>query len=239
MTTPDRKPLDGLPEGVKDVATRVMGPLLDIPSATERGRRALARYSRFVSTMKLVLPLVAGLLVAMVAIWPKFQGQDNRFQVGVGAVRAHEALDPSMIRPRYVGIDNGNLPYSIAAELAKNVVKGTEQVELDAPKADMTLKDGTWLALTADTGLYNRDEKLLTLEGGVNMFHDSGYEIKTTQAIVDLGQGAAAGDKPVEGHGPFGELNSQGFRMENKGSKIFFTGKSRVVIYPGFESSIE
>ena len=213
--------------------------ILDSPAATARRRRSLVRYSRFVSTMKFLLPVAAVLLVTAVAIWPQLQSQDRRFRVGFGTVNARETMDPGMINPRYVGIDEGNLPYSITADLAKNVVQGNEAIELEMPKADMTLKDGSWLVLTAENGIYSRDRKSLVLDGAVNLFHDSGYEIRTQEARIDLERGAAAGNRQVDGHGPFGELRSEGFLLENQGSKITFTGKAKLIIYPGFGNPVE
>ncbi len=220
---------------VKGGAVRVTGPSLDIPAATARSRRALTRYSRFVNTAKFILPLVAGLLIALVAVWPKLQPQERQFSLGFGAsVSAREAMDPGMLNPRYVGIDDGNMPFSITADLAKSGSIESGTVELEMPKADVVLEDGTWLVLTAENGVYSRGEKSLLLNGAVNLFHDSGYEIRTERAKIDLDLGAASGDTRVDGHGPFGELRSEGFRLESKGRKIHFTGKSRLVIYPGF-----
>ena len=240
MTESLRQQDSGSPERVKSAAVRVMGPMLDIPTASERGRRRLVRYSRFVSAMKLILPVVAGLLILLVAVWPQLQPPENRFSVDFGSVRANdESLDPAMIRPRYVGIDNGNMPFSVTADLAKNLSLGSEEIELDMPKADITLKDGTWLAMAAETGIYSRDSKMLALDGGVNLFHDSGYEIRTPMATIELETGSASGDRPVEGHGPFGELRSQGFQLEDKGARILFTGKAKLVLYPGYEDAGE
>ena len=220
---------------VKAGATRVIGPSLDIPATTARSRRALNRYSRFVNTAKFILPLIAGLLIALVAVWPKLQPQERQFSLGFGvSANAREAADPGMLNPRYIGIDDGNMPFSITADLAKSGSGKSGTVELEMPKADVVLEDGTWLVLTAESGVYSRDEKNLALSGAVNLFHDSGYEIRTERATIDLDRGAASGETRVDGHGPFGELRSEGFQLESKGRKIHFTGKSRLVIYPGF-----
>ncbi len=134
-----------------------------------------------------------------------------------------------------MGIDKNAQPFSITADLAKNLAKGTATVELEMPKADMTLDDGTWLVLTADTGIYSRETRTLELVGAVNLFHDSGYEIRTAKARIDFVQGAAAGTDPVRGHGPFGELVAEGFDLKNKGKIIRFTGKSTLVLFPGID----
>ena len=39
----------------------------------------------------------------------------------------------------------------------------------------------------------------------------------------------------MEGQGPFGDLNGEGFVLREKGKTIIFTGKARLLIYPGIE----
>lgn len=199
--------------------------------------RVRARYSpwhsRFVSMMKFLLPSAAAVLIILVIVWPYLQATDSRFRIGFAALRTGDAEDPAMINPRYMGTDKSDQPFSITADLAKNLLNESATVELEMPKADITLEDGTWLVLTAETGVYARDSKTLELVGAVTLFHDSGYEFKTSKAHIDLAAGAAAGDQPVEGQGPFGTLQAEGFRLIDKGKVIHFTGKSRMVLYNG------
>jgi lipopolysaccharide export system protein LptC len=44
-------------------------------------------------------------------------------------------------------------------------------------------------------------------------------------------QGEASGDKPVTGQGPVGTIRSAGFRILERGKRVIFTGKSRLVLY--------
>ena len=100
------------------------------------------------------------------------------------------------------------------------------------PKADVTLSDGSWLVLTANSGVYNQKRKFLNLEGAVNLFHDSGYEFNTKKADLDLKRGIAKSNQPVKGQGPFGQLQAEGFRIEDKGNIILFSGKSKLTLFP-------
>ncbi len=197
-----------------------------------RVRRHAPGYSRFVVIMKLLLPTIALLLVGLVAVWPYLQSTDNRFRIGFSALKAREAKDPAMVNARYVGTDKDNQPFSVTADLAKNLMAGGAELELEMPKADITLEDGTWLVLTAESGIYNRQTGTLDLIGAVNLFHDSGYEINTDKAIIALDKGIAVGTEPVFGQGPFGNLTAEGFRLEDKGKYIVFTGKAKLVLYP-------
>lgn len=190
-------------------------------------------YSRFVSAMKLLLPMVALLLIILVVAWPYLKTQSNRFRLGfVSMGGLGGAEDPAMLNPRYMGTDSNSQPYSVTADIAKNLLKANSAVQLEMPKADISLKDGSWLVMTAETGVYARNNKILDLAGRVNLFHDSGYEFSTEKARVDLNEGIAYGEVPVEGQGPFGDLKAEGFRLIGKNKTIFFTGKAKLIIYP-------
>jgi len=198
--------------------------------------QAMARrptsYSRFVITMKVALPIVALALVGLLFLWPQVKVSNIRLSVGLASFKAANPESPSMVNARFVGSDSRDQAFSITADLAKNILLGKSKVELEMPKADLAMQDGSWLAMTAKTGLYDQKGKSLALDGAVNLFHDSGYEFNTETALVDLEGGVAAGDKPVQGQGPFGRLTAEGFRIENMGKTMLFTGKAKLTIYP-------
>jgi len=194
-------------------------------------------YSRFVQMMKVLLPVVAALLIILILVWPYLRSEDLRFRLSFAALTANQNEDPSMVNPRFLGIDKENKAYSITADLARNLAAGSSSVELEMPKADITLDDGTWLVLTANSGIFRQAKKTLDLTGAVNLFHDSGYEFKSSKAEIDLQKGVASGSEAVRGHGPFGEMQGEGFRLFDKGKTIIFTGKSKLVIFPGLGKS--
>lgn len=205
--------------------------------------RARARqpkwYSRFVRMMKFLLPMVALLLIVLILVWPYLKTEDIGFRISFAALTADQTEDPSMVNPRYLGFDKDNQSYSITADLARKLAQGSMSVELEMPKADLTLEDGSWLVVTAESGVFRRLEKTLSLTGAVNLFHDSGYEFRTQRARVDLEKGTAEGDAPVRGQGPFGDLQGEGFRLLDKGKTIIFTGKSKLVLYPGLGKPVK
>ena len=104
--------------------------------------------------MKYFLPVVAVFLVLLIFAWPFLQSEDLRFRLTFAALTADQDEEPSMINPRFLGIDKENLTYSITADLARNLTLGTPSVELEMPKADIALSDGSWLVLTAKNGVF-------------------------------------------------------------------------------------
>lgn len=192
----------------------------------------IARYSRYVNFMKFILPLMALALVAAITIWPQLQVMDTSFSIALSNAKLSTKEGLSMVNARFVGVDLKKKPFSITADIAKNLLKDLTQIELEMPKADITVSDGSWLVLTANSGVYNQKRKFLNLEGEVNLFHDSGYEFKTNKASIDLDQGIAISNEPVKGQGPFGQLQAEGFQIENKGNKFSFLGKSKLILFP-------
>lgn len=190
------------------------------------------RYSLFVHWMKLLLPALACALILLVVAWPQIAPDEKLFQVEPIKNAAQEAQNLNMINARFSGFDDKEQPFTVTADMATQRPGEKNRVELQRPKADITLQDGTWLALTAKVGYYDRETELLDLAGAVNLFHDEGFEVRTEKAQVDLRNGVASGDLPVESQGPSGTLTAEGFRVLDKGDTVIFTGQSKMVLYP-------
>jgi lipopolysaccharide export system protein LptC len=211
-----------------DALTRPPGAAAARPS----GGRAGGGYTRFVALMKVALPLAAGILVLLVVIWPQLQKRSEGFRLEAAGPTLPDSQGQDMINARYNGIDQEGRPYTVTAESATQPESQSDAVNLTAPKADLTTDGGAWLALSAETGLYHRKASALDLAGNVNGFHDQGYEFYTRTARVDLKAGTAAGDDPVAGHGPLGEMKGSGFRITERGKRMLLTGKSQLTIFP-------
>ncbi len=193
-------------------------------------RAAVGFHSRLVNFLKLTLPLVAGALVVLVAAWPHLHQPADRFKIGVSSINLEEAATVKMVRPRFTGIDAANRPFVLTADDAVQQATDSNVVALQSPKGDVTLTNGSWVALTGETGQYYKDLQILDLSGSVNLFHDTGYEFRTATARFDMQAGGAQGNDRVEGQGPFGTIVAEGFRLVDKGAVVHFLGKSRLVI---------
>jgi lipopolysaccharide export system protein LptC len=189
-------------------------------------------YSIFVGFMKVLLPALAVALILLVVIWPQLGRDDSRFRIRVSDISLEQADSLSMLNARFEGVDDHDQPFVLTADEATQTADDDDLVHLELPKGDMTLEDGTWLAMTAREGRYRRNTQVLELSGEVTLFHDQGFEMRTETARIDLEAGTARGSEPVEGQGPFGNLVSEGFRVLDRGERIVFTGRSRAVFHP-------
>lgn len=188
------------------------------------------RYSRLLGLAKIVLPGIGLAILAVALLWqdlmPKVMSGRAMPQIGLEALRRHE-----MSAPKFVGTDDKNRPYQVEAKSARLAHAKSDTVILEQPKANITLESGNWLAVTSRGGEFNQKTRIITLNGDVHVFHDANYTFRTEQATFDTATNRAWGDRPVVATGPKGTIESKGFRIEDKGQTILFTGKTKVVLH--------
>jgi lipopolysaccharide export system protein LptC len=203
--------------------------------APARAPRAGSGYTRFVMMMKVVLPLVAAVLVALVAVWPQFRELREGFRIELAKINLPTG-GQRVTNARYAGTDSRGRPFTVTAEAAVQEEGQAGVIKLEKPKADITLQGNVWVAATATDGSFHRNEQLLQLSGGVSIFHDAGFEMHSENATIDLKSGVAEGKNKVEGHGPTGALTANGFRVMDSGARVLFTGPAKMVLRPGEET---
>ena len=198
--------------------------------------RAGEGYSRFVTMMKITLPLIAAVLVGLVVIWPQFRDVREGFRIEIARL-THSLGGQEVSNARFTGTDARGRPYTVIADSAAQIEGEPDLIGLEHPKADVTMQGGAWVASSAETGRFRRSDQILDLVGGVSLFHDQGFEIHSPSARLDLKSGTAEGDEKVDGHGPTGTISAQGFRVLDSGARVFFTGPARLVLRPDSQAS--
>ena len=200
-----------------------------IPQERRRGlsRRATRGRRRVVILSKWLLPVIAILLLASIAMWPEISRQLNVERLGLHPGLSGEFEAGKLVNVRYHGVD-GTRPYTVTADQA--LQDGPERVNLVQPKGDLTSDNGSWTYVEAKNGVYIQHASLLDLSGNVVVFRDSGVTLRTQSASMDLKSGAAAGNEATHAEGPFGTLDALGFALVDKGAVIQFHGASRLVL---------
>jgi lipopolysaccharide export system protein LptC len=197
----------------------------------------LSNYTRFARFMRYLLPLVAVALVALLVLWPRFQEDTlsvGRFGVTDEPVANEDGTTAN--RAHFEGVDGKDRPFTISAARAFQPNEQLDRIVLDRPEADIVMRDGSWVAVSAERGDYHQDRELLELRGQVNLFHDQGYELYTESVDVDLQSGVAESRTAVQGQGPFGHITSEGIQVRDNGDTVIFTGKTELTVYPEDEA---
>jgi lipopolysaccharide export system protein LptC len=196
-------------------------------SATE-----VLRYSRFVIVMKRILPLAAAALLAAVVAYSLQSRQPDQSKIALTFVQLGiDKGDLAMFKPRLTGVDSSGNPFVVTADKAHQYPHEPDRALLDNVEADLTLRDGNWLNATAPHGLLDAPHaanqkcakttcsanQMLDMWGPIAVFSDNGYEVHTTSAHVDMGNGIVRGNKYVRGQGPLGSFYADSFVFKFQG----------------------
>lgn len=192
-------------------------------------------YSLFVGLLKVALPAFAATLILLLLAWPQLTLTRSGLGLDLAELALQEPDSLTMLNARFNGYDKKNRPFLVTADVASQAVEDENLITLELPKADMTLEDGAWIALTAKEGRYHRDVELVELVGQVSFYHDRGFELHTEKAEFDLRSGTAMGRDPVQGQGYFGDVEASGFDLFDHGERIVFLGPSRLLVLSGAE----
>jgi lipopolysaccharide export system protein LptC len=192
--------------------------------------RPRAGASRLVAFMKLLLPATALAIVGLTFAWPQLLPDQHKIRIGDATMSSVNVDGLVMDNPRFFGTDSQNRPYRVAAASASQRSKSDQLFYLENPKADLLIANSGWVAMAAQAGVYDKISELVDLSGGVTLFYDRGYQFVSETAQVNLRDGTAMGDRPVSGHGEGGQIEAEGFRLYDRGTRIIFSGQSKAIL---------
>lgn len=129
-------------------------------------------------------------------------------------------------RPVFDGKDAHNSRYQIVSDAVVRRPEDLERLLLENPV--MTVRSGNEVTfvLSAQQGVYHREDKTLDLAGEVMLTSATGYEFETSQARMFLRRGIAEGQEAVTGVGPMGTIDAQSFRLDQNERWVVFEGNA-------------
>lgn len=193
--------------------------------------RQTERYSRFVTIMKRALPLAAAALLAAVLVYALQPRQETGHRLAMTFQRLGIVNDDlAMMKPKLTGMDDEGDPYVVTADEAVQENADAKRAVLRNVEGDVTLKNGSWITTLAPTGLLDARNRRLTLNGAISVYSDSGYELHTTSAGVDMRSAIISGDRTVTGQGPLGTFRADRFKIDRRARIVFLYGNVHMVI---------
>jgi lipopolysaccharide export system protein LptC len=190
-----------------------------------RRARELARWrqrSRVLAAIRFALPAVIAFISVVFAVWAFF---------GDAASHVGPAQNPAssesihMTNARFLGRDEQGRAYVLTAAGAMRDDANPMRVELVAPAMTFDADGANPTHMSADTGIYREDTRILLLDGHVTLHDAIGDNFATNQAIVDTVKGAVAGRSAVVGQGPTGAIQADSYSVADRGQTLVFQGR--------------
>jgi len=188
-------------------------------------------YTRFVRSMRIVLPLIAACVVGIVTAWPRMQSAITPIrQQTTAAANAPATGKNELLNPSFKGVDNKDEPYTVTATRAVQSLGDRDTILLEKPTAEILLNNGRKVGGEAKKGSYAQKEGRLLLEDGVTLHDDEGYVFMTSKLLINLSAKEAWSDQPVWGSGPTGTLEASGVQAYDDKKVLIFTGPAKLVL---------
>ncbi len=205
-----------------------------LPSrARTTGNQAAAR-SRMVRRLRIGLPIVGLVLVAAFFFNSQSKQADPAFLDDFKDVQA-TAEELRMASPTFSGVDNKGQPFEITAVAAIQNPKVKDIVQLEQPRAVQGEVNET-NTVTARTGVYKSDVKILELADDVTLEHEVGadtYIFRSPSATVSIDDKIVTSDAGIGGEGPDGQaLQADRMKAYNGEGRVVLEGNVRMRIYP-------
>jgi lipopolysaccharide export system protein LptC len=188
------------------------------------------RYSKFVTLMKRVLSLGAFLVIAAVLAFFFIQRQPRQLSMSYEKLGRIEN-DLAMVKPKLTGTDAKGNPFVITADMAVQDSQNAKKASLKNLEADLVLNKSGWINARAKTGMVDMAVGRLELSGGIDLFTDTGYELHSQSASMNLKQSEVHGHEPVTGRGPDGTFRADKFHADRNTNLLTLTGNVRVTFH--------
>jgi lipopolysaccharide export system protein LptC len=200
---------------------------------TANAFRAARRHSRLVRVLRVGLPILVALAiaVAMLASWLNPLRLITQLPVGLRDV-VISGTKIKMEAPRLSGYTSDARAYDLSALSAAQDIRRPEMIELTKLKAKIQMHDRSQVEIFAATGLFNTKSEILNLEEDILVTSSSGYEGRLTQAVINTRTGNIVSEKPVALKMLNGTINANAMEIEQAGDIVRFDRGVSMLLRP-------
>lgn len=195
-----------------------------------------AGYTKFVRTMRLVLPLVAAGIVMVLFLWPS--GREEAIvpvKKSAADFKDQKITKNELLNPHFESADKKNQPYKISAARAVQGEANEDLIMLEKPVGVMTMQGGAKIEVTSQAGAYRRDTERFYLTGGVDFVHDKGYRLRSEETHIDLRGKIAWTEKDVQATGPDMSIDAKGMKVNSESGEVIFSGPAKLILTKGLD----
>lgn len=207
-----------------------MDLLIKSDAVIRKNTRKSRRHSVSVRLMRLVFPVLALIIIAMMMIWHDQSAPltpQPKEKISPQSVSRNE-----LVNPKFQSQDNRNRPYTITADKAEQNSADMDKVLLTKPVGTMKVGPENSVSVKANSGEYLQKDTELYLQGGVEIENSEGYKINSDQMKINVEQETMTSDNPVEVTGPRGQISATGVDVISKEKKIIFKGPVKMTLNP-------
>lgn len=188
-------------------------------------------HDRLIATLRVMLPIVVGVLVAFLAFAPMTVGRDISF------VLAKDRVEVARERMRvtaavYRGNDTQGRPFELDADSAVQATSRDPIVRLTTLNAKIQEPAGP-AVIRADHGRYDMNTQNIAIDGPVHFDSADGYHVLTRDVLLTMNDRTLVSRGPVDGTMPLGHFSADKLRARLDDRVVQLEGHVRLHIVQG------
>ena len=185
-------------------------------------------HDRMVRLLKAVLPIVVGILAAILATAPFTREQEVSFVLDKKKVDvASERM--KIVEALYRGEDSKGQPFSLRAGSAIQKSSKEPIVRMDDLEARLQV-NGKPSVVSAQRGNYNMETEKVDIVGPLQFQAADGYRFTTRDVSIDMKTRQMHSTQRVDGRLPMGTFGADRMQADLVGQTIVLTGNARLHI---------
>ncbi|MEM7613666.1 MAG: hypothetical protein AAF245_01395 [Pseudomonadota bacterium] len=209
-------------------------------------RARLSTRSRVVGLLKVVFPLTAVGLLALVFLW---QAEDD---LGGGLTFSNADLEAmatglKLSQPQFSGASMGGDIYDFRARTVVPRDIDLTMADIEALDGRVLYADGRVVELTSETAEIDLENRKVVLQTGIVITTSDGYRAKAERLDVDVSAAILEATGPIEATGPVGRITAgrmtiapaEGFEAPVRVNETLtrFSGGVKLTYTPGLEGN--
>ncbi len=187
-------------------------------------------HDRFVAIARVGLPTAIGVLAAFLVMAPLTAGGDVSFLLDKNKVDVAQERMKTQVA-RYRGEDTKGQAFTLDAASAIQKSSAEPIVQLNQLAAQIQLTDGP-ANIKANSGRYDMDTEKVQLFGPLNATAAGGYDLKTTNATIDMKARTLESGGAATGTVQQGTFSANKLRANLEERTVTLDGNARLRIIP-------
>ena len=167
----------------------------------------------------------------MVASWLGFLHQSGDSKLEIKEVKIANSGEIALTGARYQGVTSSGQPFLITADTASEANDGSGRIDMQQPRATITMKNGQIIKLQSNYGVFDQPDDVVDMSGDVVVTQPAkNLRLVSDALFADLKLGEMRSLVPVTVTDDARRIDAKTMTVFDNGDRILFGGTARMVM---------
>ncbi len=181
--------------------------------------------------LSVVLVGVGVAVTLVVASWLGFLHQSGDSKLEIKEVKIANSGEIALTGARYQGVTSSGQPFLITADQASEANDGSGRIDMQQPRATITMKNGQIIKLQSNYGVFDQPDDVVDMAGDVVVTQPAkNLKLASDALLADLKLGEMRSLVPVTVTDDARRIDAETMTVFDNGDRIQFGGTARMVM---------